>query len=110
MTEETTVEIRRDRSASDAGDDDFTVEPITIEAGSRIGHTNLKVTEDNEPEGVGKNRGETLLLYAAIDRLEIGVLEFTIWDAAAPALPVIAQLLLAALMAAGGRRYLQRIR
>ena len=40
---------------------------------------------------------------------QTGMLTLTIWDAAVPALPVAAQLLLAALLAVGGcRRYLRR--
>ena len=40
---------------------------------------------------------------------ETNALSFYLWDAAVPALPVIAQLLLAAFLAIGGyRRYLRR--
>ena len=49
------------------------------------------------------------MLYAMVDGMETNSVSFNIWDAAVPALPVIAQLLLAAFLAIGGyRRYLRR--
>ncbi len=68
------------------------------------------VTADDLPDGgTGTNMGESLVLIGTVDGMEIGTLTFTIWDVAVPALPVIAQLLLAAFLALGGyRRYLRR--
>ena len=111
----TTVEIRRDPEAGAtgaAGDDDFTVELIVIEAGETTGTAMLKVTADDRPDGgTGTNRGETLVLVAFVEGTRVGdALTFTLWDAAVPALPAVAQLLLAALLAVGGRRYLRRRR
>ena len=107
---DTEVMLMRDRAASDAGDDDYTVGSITIAAGEMSGTTTLMVTEDNMPDaGDGTNMGESLVLIGSVDGMEIGTLEFIIWDAAVPALPIIAQLLLAALLGLGGyRRYLRR--
>ena len=107
---DTEVMIMRDRGASAAGDDDYTVESIMIMAGETMGTTMLMVTDDGMPDGgTGTNMGEMLVLYGSVDGMEIGTLTFTIWDAAVPALPVIAQLLLAAFLAIGGyRRYLRR--
>ena len=107
---DTEVMLVRDRAASDAGDDDYTVGSIMIAAGESSGTTMLMVTEDNMPDaGDGTNMGEMLVLIGSVDGMEIGTLEFIIWDAAVPALPIIAQLLLAALLGLGGyRRYLRR--
>ena len=107
---DTEVMLMRDRAASDAGDDDYTVGSIMIAAGEMSGTTMLMVTEDNMPDaGDGTNMGEKLVLVGSVDGMEIGTLEFIVWDAAVPALPVIAQLLLAAFLAIGGyRRYRRR--
>ena len=95
---------------ADAGDDDYTVGSIMIMAGESMGTTMLMVTEDNMPDaGTGTNMGESLVLVGSVGGMEVGSLTFTIWDAAVPALPLIAQLLLAAFLAIGGyRRYLRR--
>ena len=107
---DTTVEIMRDRAASNARDDDYTVENITIMAGETLGTTMLIVTEDDMPDGgTGTNMGEMLVLFGMVDGMQTNSLTFIIWDAAVPALPVVAQLLLAAFLAIGGyRRYLRR--
>ena len=107
---DTEVMLMRDRAASDAGDDDYSVGSIMIMAGEMSGTTMLMVTEDNMPDaGDGTNMGESLVLIGSVDGMEVGTLEFIIWDAAVPALPIIAQLLLAAFLAFGGyRRYRQR--
>ena len=100
---DTEVMLMRDRAASDAGDDDYTVGSIMIMAGEMSGTTMLMVTEDNMPDaGDGTNMGESLVLVGSVDGMEVGTLEFIIWDAAVPALPIIAQLLLAAFLALGG--------
>ena len=97
-----TFTLRRDRAASDAGDDDFTLEPasIVIPAGATEGATVLTVADDSLDE-----RSEALVLFAetaAGD--ELGSLTFTLWDAAVPALPLAAHLLLAALLVVGACR------
>ena len=97
---DTTVEILRDAAASDADADadDYSVEPIVIEAGETTRTTTLMVTDDLPDGGTGTNRGETLVLFGSVDGVEIGDLTFIIWDAAVPALPVGGALLLGALL------------
>ena len=94
-----TFTLRRDRAASDADDDDFTLEPasIVIRAGATEGTAVLSATDDGLDE-----RSEALVLFAetaAGD--EVGSLTFTLWDAAVPVLPLAAQLLLASFLAVG---------
>ncbi len=68
----------------------------------------LTVTEDGTDDS-GAHMNEVLVLFAVADNTQSNSLEFNLWDAAVPALPVIAQLLLAAFLAIGGyRRYLRR--
>ena len=101
-----TFTVRRDRSASDAGADDFILEPaaIVIAAGAREGTATLKVVADDEDE-----RSEALVLVAvAADGDEAGSLTFTLWDASVPVLPLVFQLLLATFLAIGGYRRLRR--
>ena len=107
---DTTVEIMRDRAASTADDDDYTVEDITIMAGETMGTTMLMVTEDNMPDGgTDDNMSESLVLFGMVGNMQTNDVKFYLWDAAVPALPVIAQLVLAAFLAIGGyRRYLRR--
>ena len=111
VTEDTVVNLMRDRAMSSAEDADFTVEPITIMAGQMKGSTMVMAVEDNMMEN-DDNMAEELVLYgmAADNAGEVtGHVKFYIWDAAVPALPVIAQLLLAAFLAVGGyRRYRRR--
>ena len=89
---------------SDAEESDFSLEPasIVIEAGEREATTSLTIKDDDLDE-----RMEELVLVA-VDATgdEVGSLEFNLWDAAVPMLPLAAQLLLAAGLAVGGyRRY-----
>ena len=108
VTEDTTVEIMRDRAESGAGEDDYSVESITIMAGDDSGTTMLMV-EDDGPGDSGAGMPEMLVLYGMVGNMQTNSLSFYLWDAAVPALPIIAQLLLAALMAVGGyRRYRRR--
>ena len=111
VTENVTVNLMRDRAMSSASDEDFTAEPITIMAGQTKGSTMVMAVEDNMMENDG-NMAEELVFYgvAADNAGEVtGNVKFYLWDAAVPALPVIAQLLLAAFLAVGGyRRYLRR--
>ena len=107
VTNETTVMLRRDRTASSAGDDDFAAGPIVIAAGQTTGSTEVTAVEDDTPE----DREELVLFGVAADNVgEVtGEIRLYLWDAAVPALPLIAQLLLAAFLAIGGyRRYLRR--
>ena len=106
-TEDVTVMLMRDREMSSAGDADFMVEPIVIEAGEMMGSTPVMAVEDNMMEDM-----EELVLYGMAEGMAgevTGEVKLYLWDAAVPALPVIAQLLLAAFLAVGGyRRYRRR--
>ena len=105
---ETTIMIMRDRSMSDADDADYTVEPVVIMAGESTGTTMLMVTEDGMDDA-GNGMPEMLVVFGMVDGMETNSLTFYTWDMAVPALPLIAQLLLAAFLAIGGyRRYLRR--
>ena len=107
VTEDTMVTLMRDRSMSSADDMDFEAEPITILAGQTSGSTMVMAVEDDMAED-----GEELVLYGMTEGMEgevTGEVKFYLWDAAVPALPIIAQLLLAAFLAVGGyRRYRRR--
>ena len=107
VTADTTVTLMRDRAASTAGDDDYMAEAITIEAGMMTGTTMVMAVEDDMAEEM-----EELVLYgmAADNAGEVtGQVKLYLWDAAVPALPLIAQLLLGLFLAIGGyRRYLRR--
>ena len=107
VTENTEVMLMRDGSSS-ASDDDYTLEPslVTIMAGHEMGSTMVMATEDNMAEDM-----EMLTLFLVVDGMQMTdkSVSFYLWDAAVPALPVIAQLLLAAFLAVGGyRRYRRR--
>ena len=100
---DTEVAIVRD-AASTAGSADFTVESATIKVGGTLGRTLVTVLEDDTAED-----GETLTLYAVVGDKQTNSVTLNLWDAAVPALPAIAQLMLAAFLAVGGyRRYLRR--
>ena len=105
VAEDIEVMIMRDRSKSSAGEDDYEVGMVTIEADSESGTTMVMAVEDDMPEDM-----EELVLYAMAGDMEVeGEVMLYLWDAAVPALPIIAQLLLAAFLAAGGyRRYRRR--
>ena len=98
--------VQTDGTASPA---DYEVESITIMMGESMGTTKLMVKDDGMMENEG-DMTEMLTLEGRIGAMKTtNSLMFYLWDAAVPALPVIAQLLLAALMALGGyRRYLRR--
>ena len=99
--------IRRDPAASTADDDDFTLAPasIVVPAGATEGTATLAVEDDGVDE-----RSEALVLVAVAPAgNELGPLALTLWDASVPVLPLVGQLLLAALLALGGyRRYRRR--
>ena len=104
---DTEIMVMRDRAKSSAADDDYSLEPmmITIMEGEMMGSAMVTAVEDNMAEDM-----EELVLYAMAGDMEVeGEVKLYLWDAAVPALPVVAQLLLAALMAVGGfRRYRRR--
>ena len=101
------VMVMRDRAASTADDMDYELEAmmITIMAGEMMGSTMVMAVEDDMEESM-----EELVLFGTAEGMEVmGEAKFYIWDMAVPALPLIAQLLLAAFLALGGyRRYLRR--
>ena len=111
VTENTMVMLMRDRAMSSADDMDFEAEPITIMAGQESGSTMVMAVEDDMMENMD-NMPEELVLYGMAEDMAgevTGEVKFYLWDAAVPALPVIAQLLLAAFLAIGGyRRYRRR--
>ena len=99
-TTDATFTLRRDRAASDASDDDFTLVPasIVVTAGATEGTAVLTVADDGEDEP-----GEALVLFATTaGGDEVGSLAFTLWDASVPILPFVCQLLLGGLLAIGG--------
>ena len=107
VSENTEVMLMRDGSSS-ASDDDYMLDPplVTIMAGMDEGHTMVMAVEDNMAEEM-----EMLTLFLVVDGMQMSdqSVSFYLWDAAVPALPVIAQLLLAAFLGLGGyRRYLRR--
>ena len=105
VAEDIEVMIMRDRSKSKAGEDDYDVGMLTIEAGEMSGTTMVMAVEDDMPEDM-----EELVLYAMAGDMEVdGEVMLYLWDAAVPALPIIAQLLLAGVLGIGGyRRYRRR--
>ena len=115
-----TVTFVRDRAASEADDNDYTVETVTLTAGNDQAHGELAVMDDDVSEGgtdAGGNVGEQLVLFGEADPdvpvnpdpdLPEGAL--TIWDTAVPALPVIATWLLGLGLLGGGARQLYRRR
>ena len=111
VTMDTKVMLMRDRAMSSADDMDYTAEPITILAGQMSGSTMVMAEADDMMENEG-NMPEELVLYGMTEGMAgevTGQLKFYIWDAAVPALPIIAQLLLGGLLAVGGyRRYRRR--
>ena len=103
---DTPVELRLTEGS--ASNEDFSIEPMTImiAAGETTGTAMVTATDDMDDE----ERMETLTIEGRYGSgMKTNPLTFNLWDAAVPALPVIAQLLLAALLAVGGwRRYLRR--
>ena len=103
------VMIMRDRAASYADEDDYTVGSATIMAGYDSATAELMVTEDGMPDaGTNDNMGESLVLYGEFDGEETNSLTFTIWDQAVPTLPLIGQLVLALFLTLGGARLYRR--
>ena len=107
---DTTVMIMAGEGSTATAEDDYMIEDIMIMAGEDMGRTKLVVKSDDMPDG-GTDGGmaEKLVLYGMVGNMRTNELSFYLWDLAVPALPVVAQLLLAALMAIGGyRRYRRR--
>lgn len=99
---DTTVTLRL--AGGSASPEDFSVMPIMLAAGQTTGTTQLTAREDMTAEAM-----ETLTIEGRFgDGMTTNALTFNIWDANVPALPVIAQLLLAALLAVGAGRRLRR--
>ena len=107
VMEDTMVMFMRDRAASDADEDDYSIDNVTIMAGEDMATATLMVTEDMMDDS-GHASGEALVLYAEVDGEETNSLMFTIWDMAVPALPLIGQLVLALFLALGGARLYRR--
>ena len=105
---ETEIAIRRDAAMSDADEGDYDVASVMIAAGATSGSTTLTIREDGAPDA-GSGDPEMLVLYGMVDGMQTNSVAFMLWDMAVPALPLIAQLVLAGLLAAGGlRRYRRR--
>ena len=107
VTREVTVTLLADRAASVATAADFEAAPIVIAAGATTGSTEVTAVDD----GTAEDREALVLFGIAADNAgEVqGEVTLYLWDAAVPALPIIAQLLLAAfLLWVSGRRYLLR--
>ena len=105
VTEDMEIMLMRDRAMSSATDEDFTAGSIMLKADTDKATGMVMAVEDEMAEDM-----EELVLYAMAGDMEVmGTAKLYIWDAAVPALPIIAQLLLAAFLAAGGyRRYRRR--
>ena len=102
VTENTTVELLATGGSASPGD--WNADNIMIMAGETTATTMLMAVEDNMEEPM-----EMLTIEGRVGSMKTNSLTFNLWDAAVPALPVIAQLLLAAFLAIGGyRRYLRR--
>ena len=105
---DTEVVLERDGTSS-ASDDDYEIDPmtVTIGAGRTSGHTMVGAVEDETAE-----EAEVLTLFAVVDGVQMPdvSVSFHLWDAAVPALPFAAPLVLAAFLAVGGYRRCARRR
>ena len=97
--------MRGDMSEADVRD--YSIDAVTIMDGETTATARLMVTEDMTDDA-GSGMGEALHLYAMAGDTMSNTLELTIWDEAVPALPLIAQLLLALFLMAGGSRLYRR--
>ena len=97
--------MRGDMSEADVRD--YSIDAVTIKDGETMATARLMVTEDMTDDA-GSGMGEALHLYAMAGDTMSNTLELTIWDEAVPALPLIAQLLLALFLMAGGSRLYRR--
>ena len=101
------ITFGRDRSQSDADESDYSIADVTIMAGDDHAYAELMITEDMMDDA-GHADGEQLVIYAMAGDVQSNDLTLTIWDEAVPALPLIAQVLLALFMMAGGARLYRR--
>ena len=102
---DTEVMLMRD-GTSTAGMDDYSVEPMMIMAGETMAEFEVMATADDMMEDM-----EMLTLFLVVDDMQMSdsSVSLYLWDAAVPALPIIAQFLLGGLLAVGGyRRYRRR--
>ena len=99
--------VRTQDSEADARD--YSIDAVTIKDGETMATARLMVNEDMTDDA-GHAMGEALHLYAEGGGAMSNTLELTIWDEAVPALPLIAQLLLALFLTAGGSRLYRRRR
>ena len=97
--------MRSDMSEADVRD--YSIDSVTIMAGETMATATLVVNEDMTDDA-GHGMGEALHLYGMGGGATSNTLELTIWDEAVPALPLIAQLLLALFLMAGGSRLYRR--
>ena len=97
--------MRGDMSEADVRD--YSIDAVTIKDGETMATARLMVTEDMTDDA-GSGMGEALHLYAMAGDTMSNTLELTIWDEAVPALPLVAQLLLALFLMAGGSRLYRR--
>ena len=111
VAQDTMVKLMRD-GASSAGMDDFSVMPemATIMAGEMTAEFTVTATADEMSENDG-NMAEMLTLFLVVNDMQMSdqAVSFYLWDASVPALPIIAQRLLAGVLGIGGyRRYRRR--
>ena len=99
--------VQRGGAENAASEDDYSIGDVTIMAGEMEAMAELMITEDMMDDA-GHAMGEQLVIYAMAGDVESDDLTFTIWDEAVPALPLIAQLLLALFLMAGGARLYRR--
>ena len=99
--------VQRGGAENAASAADYELNDVTMLAGSDSVRATLSIVEDMEADA-GHAMGEQLIIYAMAGDAESDDLMFTIWDEAVPALPLIAQLLLALFLMAGGARLYRR--
>ena len=105
------IMLMRD-GASTAVDADYTVMPemAMLKAGDQMAEFTVMAVEDGMVES-GSGMTDMLMLFPVVDGSQMAdqAVKLYIWDMAVPALPIVAQLLLAAFLAIGGyRRHLRR--
>ena len=106
VLEDTAVTFMRGEM-SEADVRDYSIDAVMIMSGETMATARLMVTEDMTDDA-GAGMGEALHLYAVAGDTMSDTLELTIWDEAVPALPLVAQLLLALFLMAGGARLYRR--
>ena len=102
---DTELMLMRD-GTSTASMEDYSVAPATIMAGETMAKFEVTAVPDEMMEDM-----EMLTLFLVVDDMQMSdeSVSLYLWDAAVPALPIVAQLLLGGLLAVGGyRRYRRR--